>query len=198
MAVFAQLKTHNEELCYQEATGPVTWRALDHVHAVLRFMRGVLGSLTVHTELMRQRAGANFTQAAQLAETIVTEKGLAFRTAHHIVGKLVRRCLEDKIAPDRVTPALVDQAAVEMTGRPLRLTPEVVRRAMDPADIVEHRRTRGGPGRREVERMLRARSLRLVREREWLARERQALASARALTDSIAAKLAKGRQPRPG
>ncbi len=193
MAVFAQLKTNSEELGDLESTGPVAWRALDHVHAVLRFMRGVLGTLTVNTELMRQRAAANFTQATQLAETITMDKGLAFRTAHRIVGKLVRRCLEERITPDRVTAALVDEAAVEILGRPLRLAPEVVRRAMDPRDIVEHRKTRGGPGRREVLRMLGTRSLRLATERQRLAHAREGLASARALTDSIAAKLAKAR-----
>ena len=59
-------------------------------------MKGVLSTLKVRKDLMRQRAGANFAQATQLADAIVQEKGLAFRTAHRIVGKLVRHCLRRK------------------------------------------------------------------------------------------------------
>ena len=191
MTVFAQLKTHSEELGDLEATGPVAWHALDNAHAVLRFMRGVLSTLIVKKEVMRERAGANFTQATQLAETIVLEKGVAFRTAHRIVGKMVRRCLEEKVSPAEVTTEMLDWAAIEISGRPLKMKPETIRKAMDAAYIVEHRNSLGSPGRGQVIRMLRQRSLQMAREKKWLAREQDGLTSAKRLTDSIARGLMK-------
>ena len=192
MTVFVQLKTNSEELGDLEATGPVAWRGLDQVHAVLRFMRGVLSTLTVRREVMRERAGVHFTQATQLAETITREKGLAFRTAHRIVGTLVRRCLEEKVVPLEVSGEMLDRAAVEITGRPLKLKAETIQRAMDPEYIIEHRDTLGGPGKRQVSRMLEQRSRRMARERRWLAQEQERLAAARGAVDSIIRKLVKG------
>jgi len=192
MTVFAQLKTHSEELGDLEATGPVAWHTFDHVHAVLRFMRGVLSTLQVKREVMRERAGMHFTQATQLAETITREKGLAFRTAHRIVGKLVRRCLDEKVAPVEVTAEMLDRASIEITGRPLKMKAETIRRAMDPEYIIEHRDTLGSPGRRQVSRMLGKRSLQMARERKWLAHEQAALTAARESVDSIVRKLVEG------
>jgi argininosuccinate lyase len=165
---------------------------LDNVRAVLLFMRGVLSTLKVKTDVMRERAGANFTQATQLAETIAQEKGLAFRTAHRIVGKLVRRCLEEKVSPAEVTPEMLDGAAVEIQGRPLKLKAETIRKAMDAAYIIEHRHTPGSPGRHQVTNMLRKRSLRMAREQRWLAGEREYLDAARELVESLVRKLTKG------
>ena len=192
MTVFAQLKTYSEELGDLEATGPVAWHILDNVRAVLLFMRGVLSTLKVKKNVMRERAGANFTQATQLAETIAQEEGLAFRTAHRIVGKLVRRCLDENISPAEVTPEMLDRAAVEIQGRPLKLKAETIRKAMDAAYIIEHRNTPGSPGRRQVTSMLRKRSLRMAREQRWLAGEREYLDAARELVESLVRKLTKG------
>jgi len=191
MTVFAQLKTHSEQLGDLEATGPVAWHLFDNAHAALRFMKGVLSTLMVKKEVMRERAGANFAQATQLADAIVQEKGMCFRTAHRIVGSLVNRCLDEKISPVEVTTAMVDRASIEIHGRPLKMNPETIRKAMDPAYIIAHRNILGGPGRRQVLRMLKNRSARMAKEKQWLLKERQALSSAGNLTDSIARRLIK-------
>ena len=105
---------------------------------------------------MRERAGANFAQATQLADEIVKQRDLPFRTAHRIVGKLVRTCLERGVSPAAVTSAMVDEAAVAMIGRPLDLPERTVRAALDVAHILKTRTLPGSPGAREVRRMLRS------------------------------------------
>jgi argininosuccinate lyase len=189
MTVFAQLKTFSEQLGDLEATGPVSWRTFDRARAALRFMRGVLGTLTVKTELMRKRAGANFTQATQLADEIVKQKDLAFRTAHRIVGKLVRTCLERGIAPADVTPALVDEAAVAVGCKPLKLSPATVTNALDVDRILKSRIMLGSPGTKEVRRMLRERTRLLTADRAWLKAKTEGLASARRTLEATIRKL---------
>jgi len=183
MTVFAQLKTFSEQLGDLEATGPVAWHAFDRVRAALRFMRGVLGTLTVKVDLMRQRAGANFAQATQLADEIVQHRDLAFRTAHRIVGKLVRTCLERGVSPASVTPAMVDEAALATLGKPLKLSPETVRNALDVGHILKNRTMLGSPGAREVQRMLRDRHRRLAREEAWRKGRAHSLDAARQKLD---------------
>lgn len=189
MTVFAQLKTLSEQLGDLEATGPMAWRTFDRVRAVLRFMRGVLATLRVKADLMRTRAGANFAQATQLADEIVKQRDLAFRTAHRIVGKLVRSCLERGVPPADVTPGMLDEAAQAIHGRPIRLPAEVLRRTLDVDHILRTRTMRGTPGAREVRRMLRARTRRLAQEVAWLDGRMKALAAARHQLDVLVRRL---------
>lgn len=192
LTVFAQLKTQSEQLGDLEATGPVAWHTFDNAHAALRFMKGVLSTLKIKKEVMEQRARANFAQATQLAEAIVKEKNLAFRTAHRIVGKLVTKCIDQNVPPDEITPEMVDDASIEMTGQPLNIKAETVRKAMDVKYIIEHRNILGGPGRKQVTRMLKKQSSQMEKERGWLLIQQGILKSAKDLVDSIAKKLTAG------
>ena len=191
VTVFAQLKTFSEQLGDLEATGPGAWRTFDRARAAMRFMRGILDTLTVRTGLMRERAGANFAQATQLADEIVTQRDLAFRTAHRIVGRLVRTCLERGVSPAGVTSAMVDESAMAIIGRPLDLPERVVRAALDVAHILRTRTLPGSPGSREVRRMLGARARRVAREAAWLDAHTHTLVTAKAALETLVTRLAR-------
>ena len=49
----------------------------------------VFETLTLNEEHLRRRAGEGFTTATELADALVREAGLPFRTAHKIVATLV-------------------------------------------------------------------------------------------------------------
>jgi len=65
---------------------------LDNVLPALRIFQGVLETATFNTEQMR-KAVHPFSLATDLADYL-TKKGVPFREAHHIVGMLVRDCVE--------------------------------------------------------------------------------------------------------
>jgi argininosuccinate lyase len=189
MTVFTQLKTFSEQLGDLEATGPVAWHAFDRVRAALRFMCGVLGTLTMKTDLMRRRAGANFAQATQLADEIVKQRDLAFRTAHRIVGKLVRNCLEQGVSPNGVTPGMVDDAALAILGKPLKLSLATVRDALDVSHILKSRTMLGSPGAKEVQRMLKERNRHLAQDKAWVDGRTRSLEAAKQKLDGIVRRL---------
>ncbi len=189
MTVFTQLKTHSEQLNDLEATGPVIWKSLDTAVAALELARGLLDTLKVKRDAMATLAGTNFIQAAPLAEAIAREEKMGFRIAHKIVGRLVRDCLESRVAPKDLRPEMVNRAAIEVTGRPLTIGAGKLRQCMDVAFILRHRRTPGGPGRGEVLRMLRRREALLTRERGWLAARRRTIEQARQMTDALAKRM---------
>jgi argininosuccinate lyase len=77
----------------------------------------------------------------------MTEKGLPWRTAHQIVATLVRVAISEGKTPKDVTTELLNEAAEEYPdyGEPLGLSDEIIRRAMDPREMVNRRTLIGGP-----------------------------------------------------
>jgi argininosuccinate lyase len=65
----------------------------DTLEAILAVLPPLLGSLTFRTERMRQAAGEHFATATDLADYLV-RRGLPFREAHEIVGRVVRHALD--------------------------------------------------------------------------------------------------------
>ena len=75
--------------------------SVDTLQAVLGVLPGLLASLTFRTERMRTAAGEHYATATDLADYLV-RKGLPFRQAHEIVGKIVRHALERGVSLEAV------------------------------------------------------------------------------------------------
>lgn len=75
----------------QEDKEPV-FDSVDAVLAMLRVLPEMLRTATFHPETMRNAAGG-FALATELADYLAAN-GVAFRDAHHAVGRLVKRCEE--------------------------------------------------------------------------------------------------------
>ena len=130
--------SYNRDL--QEAT-PHIIKSAHVAGASVRMMAGMLSTLTVHEDVLKEQSVAGFTTATELADTMVRDAGIPFRTAHQIVGTLSR---SDKM------PTLKDIDAVssEILGYKLSekgLTEDAVSGALDPMSNVERRLVVGGP-----------------------------------------------------
>ena len=75
--------------------------SVDTLEAVLGVLPPLLGSLTFRTERMRAAAGEHYATATDLADYLV-RKGLPFRQAHEVVGKIVRHALERGVGLEAV------------------------------------------------------------------------------------------------
>lgn len=71
--------------------------AIDTVLLCLPALTGMLSTMTIKRDNMANAAAGGFTNATDLADYLVG-KGLPFRSAHEVSGKLVRHCLERGIA----------------------------------------------------------------------------------------------------
>jgi argininosuccinate lyase len=69
--------------------------SVDALEAVLAVLPPMVASLTFNTERMREAAGADYSTATDLADYLV-RKGLPFRQAHEVVGRVVRHAMETK------------------------------------------------------------------------------------------------------
>jgi argininosuccinate lyase len=68
--------------------------AVDTAKECLSVFIPMFETLTVNRERMRGAASAGFINATDCADYLV-KKGLPFRDAYTVIGKLVRRCIED-------------------------------------------------------------------------------------------------------
>ena len=71
--------------------------AADTVQTSLRIYSSMLAGIVVHADRMREAAGAAFSNATDLADYLA-RKGLPFREAHDVVGRLVAICLEEGVS----------------------------------------------------------------------------------------------------
>lgn len=67
--------------------------ALDQTGAALTVLTRLLAAMTVNHRAMEQAASSGFLLATELADYLVT-KGVPFREAHSITGRVVRLCIE--------------------------------------------------------------------------------------------------------
>ena len=165
-------------------------KTVSEVRGAARMLTGVVQTLTVKKDVMRERAGVHFTQASELADTLAREKGLSFRTAHRIMGTVVRQALAEGRKPSGIDAAMIDAAAQEVIGKPLGLDAGILARALDPAQIVAAREGFGATAPQRVLESLQRRSSELERDRLTTEAKSRQVADARAaLEESVAALL---------
>ena len=130
------------------------FRSFDLAVRDLRWFSELLPAIEVKKDRMRKMTGSYWAQATDVAGALVREKGLPWRTAHQIVGILVRFSYERGLKPEQATTELLDEAAIEYRGEPVGLSNEVLRRALDPVEFVNGRTLYGGPAPEECRRRL--------------------------------------------
>lgn len=140
-----------------EVTVPV-FRALEEARGAVEVMRGAIGSMIVRDKRMQENCEGEFSGATEIANFLVKDQGLDFRSAYQVVASMVRVAHEQGLRPADVGAALIDEVARTELGRPVGLSEVQVRRALDPAGNVELKVTVGSPCRSEVLRMLDARA----------------------------------------
>jgi argininosuccinate lyase len=73
---------------------PPLFDSVDTVKGCLAVLTAMLPRLTINAERMKAATEDGFLLATDVADYLVT-KGLPFREAHHIVGRAVRKCLDE-------------------------------------------------------------------------------------------------------
>jgi argininosuccinate lyase len=76
--------------------------AIDTVKGALVPFNGMIKTMNIRSDNMRMAAAGGFTNATDLADYLV-KKGLAFRSAHEVSGKLVAYCIEAGISLEDVS-----------------------------------------------------------------------------------------------
>ncbi len=115
----------------------MTFDAIDTSKSCIHLMAGMLASTSFNYERMAASARGGFTNATDAADYLV-KKGVPFRDAHSIIGRLVLYCIAKNIAMDDLT---MDEWKAECD-----VFDEDIYEAISLRTCVIQRMTKGAPG----------------------------------------------------
>ena len=120
--------------------------AIDTVNSCLRLFTGMIATMKFRPQVMQRSAQNGFTNATDAADYLVM-KGIPFRDAHSIAGKLVLICLEKGIA--------LDDLPIEEYRSVCPAFDEDIYEAIEAEQCVKRRNTQGAPGPEQMEKQIR-------------------------------------------
>ena len=109
---------------------------LDTALLSLQTFNGMIKTMKVKKANMKKSASGGFTNSTDVADYLV-KKGMAFRNAHEIVGKIVLHCIDKDIA--------IDDLSMEEFKNFSPIFEEDIYNAIDLLTCVEERSVIGGP-----------------------------------------------------
>ncbi len=150
-------------LDFQEVT-PKLWDSVDIVLASLNILHSLIPRIRIIANV-KDKALNGFVAATELANILVRKYNVPFRTAHKIVGALVKSMIEKKLTFADVTPETVKKAAETFASVNLIIKNEDIHSLADPLRLVESHNILGGPAPTEVKRALKTRALKLKQKK---------------------------------
>ena len=148
--------TYNRD--FQEMN-PIMFESLEVADITTILMARMLEKIEFRNEVMLEKALKGFANATEVAD-LITKKGVPFRDAHKIVGRIIAEGLE--LSADNI------RKVAEEFGYSIRLSDDELK--FDARDIVESRRNLGGTSKLEITRMIDERRRKLEEDRDALAR----------------------------
>jgi argininosuccinate lyase len=147
-ALLAMLKAlpmaYNRDL--QEDKEPL-FDSVDTVQSSLAVLAPLIAALRFDRARMQEAATAGFTLATELADYLAA-KGMPFREAHEVVGRIVRSCIERRIS--------LESLSVDELRTFSKLFDRDVHQWLNPAAAIARRRAIGGTAPENIEIQLKA------------------------------------------
>jgi argininosuccinate lyase len=129
------------------------------VEMSLSIYKGLIASMRIRTEKMLQAAQEGFLNATELADYLAS-KGLPFREAHAVVGKIVRYCLDSQ--------QKLEELSLDQLKNFSPLFSDDAMEMLDLEKIVNTKNSRGGTSFKQVEEQHRMANTKLEYIKEWI------------------------------
>lgn len=167
------------------------WKCADESRRAVDALCGALRGMKVNKERMARLANDYWSQASTLIGYLVKEKGMSYRTGHQILALLMRRVADRGIAPREVTADMVEEAALQYSGKRLGITQDALDRIFDAMYCVRQRKYRAGAAPERVAEHIAAATANLHSEKTRLTGLSDRVLAARNKLDSAFAALRK-------
>jgi argininosuccinate lyase len=167
----AMPSTYN--LDFQEVT-PKLWEACETVEQSLRILAELVPNLQVLSKAALKDE-SDFVGATELANMLVKKYCVPFRSAHKIVGAVIKKLVSTNQTLKNATPELVQNVAKVTIGITISLKTSDITEALEFKKIVENHSIIGGPAPLTVKKALAARKKQMVESKSDLSKLSQGL-----------------------
>jgi len=154
---------------------PLVYAMFRDATRAVRLVAAAMATAAFDAARLEARAGDGWTTLTELADTLVRDRQVPFRTAHAIAARLMSG---RQAQPDRPMAALLADASRELLGAPLEYSEAAVTGMLSPRHFIEVRRTPGGPAPEETARAIAVSQTELDADQSWWKTATDALASA--------------------
>ncbi len=117
------------------------WSATDIVKGILSLTSGLFSTLTIDERALQEAAGKGFPWATDLADFIVQNFDIPFRTAHTLVATLTKE-LNDQAGPSEIRRQLVNSSS-KILGKEIKPGNQELQEILDPDTSIRRKRGNG-------------------------------------------------------
>ena len=138
-----------------------TLDALETAGKCIPIVTREMRQIKVNPERMKAVIETSYIASTELANQMVRDHELDYRTAHEIIYRFVLASREAGIPATQARTDMLEDAARAVTGKPLGMSQARLRKLLDPAHFVEVTNSKGGVAPEEMARMMDERRNRL-------------------------------------
>jgi len=138
---------------------PHLWNAFHQTNTSIPLLAEIISTAEFNVPAMKKQATVGNTTATELADFLVREYNIPFRTAHNIVGRAVKLGSLDL--------DVVDGAAIELAKISLKeegLTGDTIKKVLHPATILRQKQSFGSPNPKMMKKAVKVADIRLVQD----------------------------------
>jgi len=143
---------------------PLVFAMFRDATRAVKLVAAALASAEFDAERLEARAADGWTTLTELADTLVRDEDLPFRSAHAIAGRMIAARQADAT---RSLAELLAEASAHVLGSPLTYADAELATILSPRHFVNVRKTAGGPAPEETARAARASRQQLEADEAW-------------------------------
>ncbi|MBN18122.1 MAG: argininosuccinate lyase [Chloroflexi bacterium] len=136
-----------------ESVEPI-WNALKEITGIIILTKATIKRVKVKKSVMLDRVYKNFSTATELADILVRNHNIPFRTAHSIIGNVVAKATSKNLRANDINTELISNASKEITGKPLILSNEELEIGLNPSLNLKNKSTTGSPSFLETKKLI--------------------------------------------
>lgn len=121
---------------------------------MLRLTSDIVNGIVVKEARCEELLSNSWMTTNRLGNVLLTVHQLDYRSAHSVVGRLVKNCLAAGIAKPDVTIEMLQEAVAEMALEPLAMTQKELNAALSHTEFINNSVSYGSIGPQQVERLL--------------------------------------------
>jgi argininosuccinate lyase len=152
--------------------------AINESVIMCHLLYNIMVTMDLDKEVLRRRALESFSVMTEFADMLVREEKISFRQGHHVASELAEVCSQKKLTISQVSSDLIAEVFQKVTGRPLKVSQDKIRKSLDAQYFVDIRIALGGPAPKPMDDLL-ARERQLLEQcTEWVSEKRKSLEDA--------------------